>query len=404
MHKIKDIVQFQNGYAFKSKDFVSNGQIKIIKIKELKDGLIKFFDDTATVDLNIGDYIKYIIEKDDILIALTGDPVNKPNPKSWVGRASIYRYDEISLLNQRVCKVIPNRKLIDRYYLYYYLIQYENFYNLASKATGSASQANISTKTIGDMEIDLPDMEIQKKIGQILFDINRKIEVNNKLNENLRQLLQSIYNISFSKLERLGKVYDLGYIQGGYAFKSKSLIDDKTDYKIIKIRNISGKSVDMINTQYISKEVFESTNKKFILDDGDVVIAMTGAELGKTGIINNDDWITLLNQRVGVVRSESSINKHYLSVLFLSKAFQQKLNDMGYGSAQPNISSSDIENIEIIIPEDNLLNEFYQQTKDIYQKQIEIEKENRKLYLLRDNLLPKLMSGEIDLDNFDLNI
>ena len=82
---VNDYFSFQNGYAFKSVDFTENGEYKIIKIKELKDGSVKFFDDTAEINPSCDfDIEKYIIRKGDVLFALTGDPVSKPNPLSWV--------------------------------------------------------------------------------------------------------------------------------------------------------------------------------------------------------------------------------------------------------------------------------------------------------------------------------
>lgn len=183
--KIGDIASFQNGYAFKSKDFLNNGLYRIIKIKELKDGKVKFFDDSASI--NIDDeqkYEKYIVEKGDILFALTGDPVNKNNPLSWVGRVSVYEDDDPALLNQRVCKLISSDKVNSKY-IYYYFRDFEHFYSLASIAKGSASQANISTKDIENVDISLPSLEIQNQVVGILDSISKKINENNKINKNL---------------------------------------------------------------------------------------------------------------------------------------------------------------------------------------------------------------------------
>ena len=161
--RLGDYCDFQNGYAFKSSEFKTNGEYKIVKIKELKDGLVKFFDDSASVDIHdIKEFEKYKIYRNDVLFALTGDPVSKPNPLSWVGRVSIYRSDENALLNQRTCKIKKSER-IDNKFLYYYFRQWENFYALASKATGSASQANISTNTIADTIIKLPLSPPSKK-------------------------------------------------------------------------------------------------------------------------------------------------------------------------------------------------------------------------------------------------
>ena len=185
--RIGDYVTFQNGYAFESKDFCSDGNMRVIKIKELKDGEIKFFDDSAKVNLDEeGDLQKYIVRKGDVLFALTGDPVNKNNPLSWVGRVSIYNFDFPAVLNQRVCKMVSlDDNITNLKYLYYHFRSFENFYSLASKATGSASQANISVNTIASEEIEMPDIGVQDKIVQILDAITNKIYVNNAINDNL---------------------------------------------------------------------------------------------------------------------------------------------------------------------------------------------------------------------------
>lgn len=194
MSIVSDYFSFQNGYAFKSKDFVRNGKYAIIRIKELKDGGVKFFEDTARTNpedsFNIN---KYIVKKGDVLFALTGDPVNKTNPLSWVGRVSYYNHDTPALLNQRVCKAIPKNKVSNEF-LYYFFRQNEEFYNLASKATGSASQANISTKTIEQHIMEIPDEDIRKKIVFMLLNIDMKIDVNNRINDNLPPLQKRKYH------------------------------------------------------------------------------------------------------------------------------------------------------------------------------------------------------------------
>ena len=183
--QIREVASFQNGYAFKSKDFVQDGKYKIIKIKELKNGKVRFFDDSASVDFDDEKIIeKYSVKNGDILFALTGDPVNKNNPLSWVGRVSVYEDDQLALINQRVCRLIPNEGLNAKY-IYYYFRVFNNFYALASIAKGSASQANISTKDIEMMEVTLPQLKTQNKIVSVLDSMEEKISQNNRINENL---------------------------------------------------------------------------------------------------------------------------------------------------------------------------------------------------------------------------
>ncbi len=183
--KIGMVARFQNGYAFKSKDFSIKGNYRIVKIKELKDGKIKFYDDSKFISINdISRYEKYLVNKNDILFALTGDPVNRNNPLSWVGRVSIYQHDIPALINQRVCKLIPGDN-INAKYIYYYFRDFKNLYALASIAKGSASQANISTKDIENFDVVLPSLENQNKVIAILDSIEKKINNNISINNNL---------------------------------------------------------------------------------------------------------------------------------------------------------------------------------------------------------------------------
>lgn len=271
MKMVGDFFSFQNGYAFKSKDFVREGKYKIVKIKELKDGLVKFFDDTAEVNLPDNfEFDKYIIQKGDVLFALTGDPVNKPNPLSWVGRVAYYNYDEPALLNQRVCKAIPKTD-IPSDFLYYFFRQNREFYRLASKATGSASQANISTKTIEQHNINIPDIENVKTIVTFLKNIDDKISYNNRINRNLSEQIQVIFVDLFGEEIRntkIGEVVPWGDLITVIDHRGKNLpfTTDITDYPIIDvgalrgdIRVIDFRVIDFNNcTKFVNEETYNN--------------------------------------------------------------------------------------------------------------------------------------------------
>lgn len=130
------------------------------------------------------------------------------------------------MLNQRTCKIEKSER-IDNKFLYYYFRQWENFYALASKATGSASQANISTNTIADTIIKLPPLPTQQKIAAILSSLDDKIELNNKINTNLKQQAGALFKNWFVDFEpfggkmpegwKVGKLSDYCDFQNGYA-------------------------------------------------------------------------------------------------------------------------------------------------------------------------------------------
>ena len=347
-----------------------------------KNGLMSVDDEKAN---------QYLLQKNDIVFARTG---------ASTGRN--YFYDgkiENIVYAGFLIKFSLNSDLVNPRYIKYYCFSQKYKDWILSSLTGS-TRPNINEKQLADMPIELPEREYQDKVVEILDLLTSKIILNNEMNNNLYELAINYLNEKVEETEV--PVSKFAKIQGGYAFKSKDLIDVHTKNRIIKIKNLRSEiNADVINSQFVENKVVEKLDNKFRLSKGDVAIAMTGAELGKTGFIyGNDNYF--LNQRVGVIRGNNKACELYLKILFLSDEFQTLLNSKGYGSAQPNVSTSDIENILINdITEDNL-KKLYEIIKPIYEKIISNSEEILNLEQLRDTLLPKMMNGEIDLDNIEI--
>ena len=284
-------------------------------------------------------------------------------------------------------------------YLYYWLISPEGRNKIKAIVTGSA-MPKFNKTDLKNIELLVPSIDNQDKIVNILGTIDKKIELNNQINDNLFKL--AINYLNSKQEETKVPISNFANVQGGYAFKSKDLIDKPTNNRIIKIKNLRTEiNVDVVNSQFVEDEVISNLDTKFKLEEGDVTIAMTGAELGKTGFIYGFDKY-YLNQRVGVIRGQSKEKELYIKMMFLSDEFQVLLNSKGYGSAQPNISTVDIENILIKDITENNLKDIYEKLNPIYYKIIYNCEENLNLEQLRDTLLPKLINGEIDLDKVEI--
>lgn len=283
----------------------------------------------------------------------------------------------------------------------YYLAISPWFRNKAiSLMTGTSGRQRVQVDPLKLEDYYIPSISEQKKIVKLLSNIDNKIKLNNKINNNLYKLAIKYLDEKVNSNKVM--VRNFAKIQGGYSFKSNNLIEKHTNNRIIKIKNLSSKiKADVINTQFIENKVIEKIDNKFRLKKGDVVIAMTGAELGKTGFIYGSDNY-YLNQRVGVIRGKSKESELYLNILFLSEKFQQLLNSKGYGSAQPNVSTTNIENILINDIFEENLKEYYERIKPIYDRIISNSDEIIYLEKLRDTLLPKLMNDEIDLDSIEI--
>ena len=165
--KLGNLIKITNGYPFKSSNFnMDSIGYPVIKIKELKKTEIQITNDTcyALLDETLS---TFLLNKDDILIALTGNPPTKGGIDAVVGRCSKYNLTIPAYLNQRVCKVESiSEKLLNKY-LFYFLSLDKTIMDLASKCSGSANQANISSNDIKDIEIQLPELCVQQHIVNI---------------------------------------------------------------------------------------------------------------------------------------------------------------------------------------------------------------------------------------------
>jgi len=410
--RLGDVCSFQNGLAFKSNEFDTNGDYYVIKIKELKNGYVKLFNESSKVFKNGKNNI-YSIKYNDVLIALTGDPVNKPNPCSWVGRVAVNKNKEQLYLNQRVAKFCPNDNFLDLKFIYYYFRVYDNFYDLAQKATGSASQANISTKTIEDTVIFVPSLNKQKQIVKILSSLDDKIELNNRINANLEEQAQSLFrswfiDFEFPNEEGLpyksngGKFVDseLGKIPEGWKIGTLSEIadylnglamqkfrpqDKELGIPVLKIKELGQKNCDSS-----SDICSESIKPEYIVNDGDVIFSWSGT-------LKIDIWcggICGINQHLFKVTSKIYPKwfYYYWTKQHLNKFIRiakDKAVTMGH------IKREDLDKSQLSIPNNKNFRTMNNIIGPLLEKQITLNIENRFLIQLCDAILPKLMNNEI---------
>lgn len=360
-----------------------------LRITDIKDdGSLNYSNLKSVNDENAN---KFILENGDIVFARTGNST---------GKSYYYDGEILNLVYAGfLIKFSLNEKKVNPKFIKYYTMTNE-YKNWVKEIQTGSTRGNINEKMYGNMRIKLPPRYYQDEVVSLLDKIDKKIKINNQINDNLYKF--AINYLNNKKEETEVPIRNFAKIQGGYAFKSKDLIDNKTKNRIIKIKNLRSElNADVINSQFVEDKVIISLDSKFKLRTSDVTIAMTGAELGKTGFIYGFDNY-YLNQRVGVIRGNNKEKELYLKILFLSDKFQSLLNSKGYGSAQSNISSSDIENILVNDITEVNLKDIYENLNSVYNRIISNCEENLNLERLQGSLLPKLMNGEIDLDKLEI--
>ena len=231
--------------------------------------------------------------------------------------------------------------LVNNVYLYY-LLCCDVFFEYVMLGSKGCKMPRGDKSHIMSFSIILPPLSEQKRIASILSSLDDKIDLLHRENETLEAMAKILLNKTLSSKENNGTIEQLISIQNGFAFKSKDFTEQGVN-RVIKIKNISEGIIDINKTDYIDNNIIKGISSKFKIYGGDILIAMTGAEIGKLGIIpstNKDLW---LNQRVGKL-VEKYPGAKYIAYLHLQSDYGQNyISNTATGSAQPNISSNAIE-------------------------------------------------------------
>jgi len=343
-----------------------------------------------------------IIEKNDILLNITG---------ASVGRCTIVPNHLLpARINQHIMIIRANPNIVNSNYLLYLLnsIYYKSKLLLLSE-TGTTREA-LTKDDISNFKLNLPPLKTQNKIAKILSNYDDLIENNNKQIKLLEEYARVTYEEWFVRLKfpdyenvdvvdgvpegwEISSINKITSFVNGFAFQSNDFQDSGNS--IIKIKNIGNRSIDIFNTDKVLNDITNKLDLKYKVNTGELLIAMTGATVGKLGFMPKDKKKYYINQRVGKIESKYI---YYVFLFLNSKKGQQHINNIAMGAAQPNISGEDILSIKSLIPKEKILNIFNKTMKNIYLDILNLQQQNQNLKETRDILLPQLISGKLDVD------
>lgn len=303
--------------------------------------------------------------------------------------------------NQACCNLTINDEAADYEFVYYTLKN--DYTTLASLANGGAQQ-NLNAQIIKDYVLQMPSLADQRRIASILSSLDRKIELNNKINADLEEMAQAIFKNWFVDFEPFkdGKFVDseLGMIPEGWKVgtlgditKNKSAkVKERNDVKVLSPVT-TGELV--LSEEYFTKQVFSSSIAKYkIVNKGNFAYNPARVNIGSLGR-NEFDFDGCVSP-VYVVFSVLDGYENYFDLFRKTDFFKDSVASLAIGGVRQSLSYDDLSSIEVIIPSENAVEEFnnlYNQMK----KTIKANKlENSRLSLLRDTLLPRLMSGELE--------
>jgi type I restriction enzyme S subunit len=336
--RLGDLLKIQNGYAFDSKKFSSEGGMPLIRIRDIKNGL-----DTETN--YIGEYeTKYIVKKGDLLIGMDGEF----GCYEWKGSKA--------LLNQRVCRLQNFENLIYPRFLLYGI---NNYLKAIEDITGYITVKHISSKQIADIKFPLPPISIQYKIVEkldaIFADIDKVLVVAETNFKNAEALFQSYITEVFERGGEKWKKMQIGSISkviNGHAFKSTDFNSDK-GVKCLKITNVGIRKFIPDTNEYLPNS-FAINHSNFLVNKGAIVIPLTRTIINgglKVAIVPPDFHNSLLNQRVASIEVmpeiiDSELIYYYLSSSIVKSYVRSHVNTL----MQPNLSIKDLLSMPVPIP------------------------------------------------------
>lgn len=292
----------------------------------------------------------------------------------------------------------------DEDYLYY-LVCSPIVRDIAIKSmVGSSGRQRVQTDVVKGIEVELPTLDEQRKIGSVLKILDDKIAVNNEINENLEQQLAALFShifaddISKASIDTCPMLGDLINVIDNRG-KTPPLTTDTIEYPIIDVGALkgAGRIVDFNNcTKYVNKATYETWFRSGHPKSLDILLSTVGSlaelkiYLGTRGCIA---------QNVVALRA-TSISPLYLYQYL--RFIRADLVAYNIGSVQPSIKVTHIIKHPIFVPETSILATFEETAKAITEQLYANYNENESLKELRDALLPKLMSGEIDISKFQL--
>jgi type I restriction enzyme S subunit len=259
------------------------------------------------------------------------------------------------------------------------------------------SQPLLTQGILNGIEIDIPNIFSQEKIAEILEEIDKKIVVNNEINDNLFQQMESLYKAWFTDYVPFNgnrpvnwaksDIYSIADIIYGAPFASKLFNTDGEGIPIIRIRDLKEQAFVTYTT--------ENHPKGHLIQPGDIIVGMDG-EFRPYIWGNTEAW---LNQRVCIFDNKRPKGKAF--VFYTIKPLLYRIEQTQVATTVIHIGKKDYDAFEFYLPDNNTLDQFDEITAPMIDQIVVNFLENKRLSELRDALLPRLMSGELDVSDID---
>ena len=397
-----EVADIFSGYAFKSADMNSEGGTPLIKIKNIADSAVSHECDAfLNKDFNLAKFERFHLLRDDFLVAMTG--------QGSVGRIGKMRdYKPGFYVNQRVAIVRVNPEKANPVFIFYQIATRSNELELFKKANG-AGQPNISAKQIGELPVVLPSTEQQQYIADVLSSYDDLIENSQKQIKLLEEAAQRLYKEWFVDLRFPGHE-TTPIVDGVPEGWRETCMDDICD-------SIGGGTPSTKSEEYYRDGQIKWVTPTDITRKSGLILLDTEKKITEEGLHNSSakmvpPYTILMTSRAsvgffGLCEYEVCTNQGFISCIpheesirfYLLYNLMNRVDEIrakASGSTFLEISKKSFRGLKIIVPEAHILTQFNNIVRPMIRQMEILTKTIAKLREARDRLLPKLMSGEIE--------
>ena len=388
--------------AYKGGDYHLIRSQNVLDFAFSKDGLASINDEQANKLKNVE------IIQGDVLLNITGDSV---------ARCCIVPSEILpARVNQHVAIIRPRKEELDNNYLLYYLQYYKR--QLLQIASAGATRNAITKAMIENLILPCPkSLADQRRIASILSSLDRKIELNNKINADLEEMAQAIFKNWFVDFEpfkdgkfvdselgmipegwKVGKITDIGCLitdyvsNGSFASLKQNVHLYETKEYAQFIRNTDLKTNTF--SVYVDKHSYDFLSKSTLYCN-EIIISNVG-DVGSVHLCPKLDIPMTLGNNIIMLRPNEKEYNYFLYLWFKYFSGQGLIQGIKGGSAQPKFNKTDFKNLPLLIPSFEIIERSYWIFESMFSILSSNIKENSRLSLLRDTLLPRLMSGELE--------
>lgn len=374
-----DLAIWKNGLAFKKIDFSEDG-VPVIKIAELNNGI------GSNTSFTEGDYGEEVrLHQGDLLFSWSG------NPQTSI---DVYKYQlDDGWLNQHIFKVTANETMVSKDFLFYLLKYLKPHFTQIATNKQTTGLGHVTIADLKRMSVVVPEKIIQDRIVAVVKTIDDKIEVNNEINKNLLEQVRALYKDRFIDLMPFG-----GSMPSDWHLGTVSEIIELHDSKRIPLSSRERAELDKIYPYYGATSVMDYVDR-YLFDGIYLLLGEDGTVVDGQGFpilqyVEGKFWV---NNHAHIITGKNGFTVELLYLLFSLTNVQSIVT----GAVQPKISQANLNKVPIVIPSEAELKAFDESIQPFFAEIRNLRAENDRLATVRDSMLPRLMSGELDVSDLD---